>query len=340
MRTVAALLVIAPLALAAGARGQSTFVDPAPFEFAVTARETGWPFGYADRTRLRHQQVHDGMQGRPITVTAIALRRSTGDATPAPAFGADVALRLSTARTRAATIRATFADNAGSDVVQALPRRRVAFPPTSGTTEGPAPFAYVIPADRPFVFGGGNPLCTDLQVFGHTSLAALRFGLFAEGLAHDATFGVACGGLEHGTTVSTLLATHALAGAPPDAPLALLIGFDFDRAAGLPLPIDLTALGAPGCELALDPVLALRTFADAAGAASLEVPIEAAPPGAFYGAQWIAVQPGLNSLGAVTSRSSVVIPRTGRVLGRVWAEDPDATVGLAQPVFGLVVEVR
>jgi hypothetical protein len=122
--------------------------------------------------------------------------------------------------------------------------------------------------------------------------------------------------------------------------VVVLIGAAFDAVFGTPLPLDLGPLGATGCALHLEPALGLAGFADAAGTFTTTVPVGAAPPGAHYGAQAVAVQPGLNPLGAITSNAEIVVPYTGRVVGRVWTEDLSAAEGLRQPVFGLVVEIR
>lgn len=334
-------LFVLVLAVAASPlAGQGAVVDPPPFRWLTTTAETGFPVGYAARRVLRYQEVHDGLQGQARAIGGIAFRRSPDGTATSAAFTADVSMRLSTARTTAGGIAARFEDNAGLDVVEVLPRRAVAFPSSAGGVPAPAPFEFVLPADVPFAFAGAGPLCIDLTVHDHTNRTELRFALHADGRSHTTLLGRGCHGLALGAMVTGTTVAHDISGAPAGAPVAVLFGGNFDSAAGLPLPIDLAPLGAPGCSLQLDPLLALVGIADSGGAARLEVPVATAPGGAFYGAQAVALQPGVNPLGAVTSNAAVVLPRTGRQVGRVWAEDLSATSGLRQPVFGLVIEVR
>ncbi len=317
-------------------------VDPVPFEWATTSAETGFPFGYPSRDRLRYLQVHDGMRGRAQLITALAFRRAPADDAPVPAFRADVELRLSTARTTAATIAASFAANHGTDRSVVTAQRSIDLPASPGHTDpGPAPFEYVIPTDTPWPFAGSGPLCLDLRVTGHGNPVDTRFALVAEGRAHRASFGIACGGTTSSVRFEGTEAVHEFTGLPPTAPFLALVGNRFDDfGGGNPLPADLTPLGADGCSLYLDPLTDVRGLSDAGGAFALRIPVDSLPAGFHYGLQGVAVQPGVNALGVVTTDAAVVVPRTGRDVGRVWVEDPDGATGQRQPVYGLVVEVR
>jgi hypothetical protein len=336
------LLAVAVLAAASAAPlpAQRPTVDPPPFAWLAGARESGFPFGLPDRRRVRHLQVHDGMAGRPRTIAAVGFRRAPTGTAPVPAFRAEVSLRLSTAATTAAAIDARFAANHGPDLATALPRRSVSFPSSPGVATYPAPFEYRLPVDLPFAFAGQGPLCIDLTVHDHTNGVAAPFDLHAEGYAQLGPIGPGCDGLSLTTGLSYQTVTHEVRGAPGLGPVVVLIGAAFDAVFGTPLPLDLGPLGATGCALHLEPALGLAGFADAAGTFTTTVPVGAAPPGAHYGAQAVAVQPGLNPLGAITSNAEIVVPYTGRVVGRVWTEDLSAAEGLRQPVFGLVVEIR
>ncbi len=340
MRTLVHCLLAATCLPQLAAAQQAPRVDPPAFRWLTTARSTGFPFGYRHRQSVRLLEVHDSLAGEARTINAIALRRAPDDQHLVPAFGATVTLRLSTAPTSAATIDRAFAGNVGGDMVTVLSQRQLSFPATEGPYSGPAPFAFPVPADTPFAFGGSGPLCIDLTSHSHSNRHATRFALYAEGHTHEGSFGTACGGLDLSTTLTPTTATHTISGAPASAPVMLLVGQRFDQAAGFPLPFDLTTVGAPGCELLLETLLAIRGFADATGQYQLTVPVDTAPPGAFYGIQGLTVQPGLNQLGAVFSQANLLLPNTDRVVGRLWTEDLGASHGLRQPVYGAVVEVR
>ncbi len=91
---------------------------------------------------------------------------------------------------------------------------------------------------------------------------------------------------------------------PTSAPAFLGLGFQDQRLAGvLPLPIDLGALGAPGCQIHVD-LLALGTTAtDGSGTArqAIVLPTQSGLVGQTFFAQWLVLAPAANALGLVTS---------------------------------------
>ena len=342
--TTASLLVtVTALAGAlSGLTAQQPTVDPAAFAYTSGTRETGFPFGHPDRRTVRLLQIHDGLRGTPRTITSLAFRRSPLDQNPVPAFLADVSLTLASAapgRT-AASIAPTFDQNLGPDAALVLPRRTIQFPTSAPPSANPTPFEYRIPADVPFAFSGLAPLCFDLTVHDHTNAAATRFDLHADGQSHVAPFGSGCAGLTLSTSITLPEVVHTVTGTAPNTPLALMIGGDFGSASGLPLPLSLAPLGAPDCTLLVDPSIGVPTVADPQGVGRFSVPVTSTPDDAFYGAQVLALDPTLNALGLGLTSMAVVVPRTGRVVGRVFSEDLTQPAGIAQPVFGLVVEIR
>lgn len=338
--TLAATLLALPAAPRAQGTSPRPVVDPVPFEWARTRIDTGFPFGYPDRRVLRYQQIHDGLAGTPRTVQGIAWRRAPNDIAPVPAFTAVVEMRFSTAPHPAAAVDARFAANVGADETVVTPQRTVSFPATSGPWSGEtAPFDYQLPADVPFAFGGGGPLCVELRVADHQNRVPTRFALHAEGYPHLAGFGDGCGNLALTTGLAGTEAVHRLGGLPANAPAVLLFGQDFRQSAAGALPLDLEPYGAPGCSLGVAPLFDLRGRADSSGVLETRVPIDGVPPGVWYGVQGAAVLPGVNALGVVTSNTAVVLPQAGRTVGRVWAEDLSLATGQRQPVFGLVLQI-
>ncbi|MHC4896338.1 MAG: hypothetical protein ACYTGW_04445 [Planctomycetota bacterium] len=317
-------------------------VDPPLFDRLAGVRETSLLFGYQNRQVVHYQEIHDGLSGQPRTIEAIALRRSAASTGTVPAFGATFTMRLSTARNTAAGISSTFTQNVGTDVATVLDNRTVSFaasaaPPSTGLF----PFEYVLPADKPFLFGGKGPLCLDVQVSSHTNRTALFLDLYQDGRAHAGTFGRACGNIQLTTTTFTNgRIQHRGSGLGARARLLLLVGTDFERYLGVDLPIELTAIGAPGCELLLAPLLVLPAFADSTGKLDLSFDASGAPQGLFYGVQLAAAKLGVNRLGLAATRAHLVLPVARRQAGRVWAESLTATTGFAQPMFGLVWQVR
>lgn len=341
----AATLLVALTALTSAAPGpmaQQPTVDPAAFAYTSGARETGFPFGHPDRRTVRLLQVHDGLRGTPRTITSLAFRRSPLDQNQVPAFLADVSLTLASAAggATAASIASTFDQNLGPDATVVLPRRTIQFAASAPPSANPTPFEYRIPTDVPFAFSGLAPLCFDLTVHDHTNATPTRFDLHAEGHSHTAPIGAGCAGLTLTTSITLPEVVHTVTGIAPNTPLALMIGGDFGSASGLPLPLSLAPLGAPGCTLLVDPSIGVPTVADPQGVGRFSLPAASTPDDAFYGAQVLALDPTLNALGLGLTAMDVVVPRTGRVVGRVFTEDLTQPAGIAQPVFGLVVEIR
>ena len=339
-RVLARLLVACSIATAGAAQSPpAAVIDPPQYRWLESERATGFPFGYAQRQVVRHLEIHDGLAGAPRVVAGIALRRAADDTAPAPAFDAVVSMRLSTATQDAATISATFDQNHGADAALALPQRIVSFPASGGGPAGLAPFAFVVPADVPFVFGGGGPLCIELQVASHTNQVPLAFALAAEDANPRTTeFGAPCNGLALATTIETTTARHAITGADPGAIVVLAFG-----ATVLP-PIDLAVLGAPGCTWLVDPFAAVAGTADYLSSWELRVPLAGAAPGQIYFTQALSPVVSRNlpppPHAFRVSGTSLVLTSTSRSASRVWAEDLSAIRGVRQPVFALVVEVR
>lgn len=80
---------------------------------------------------------------------------------------------------------------------------------------------------------------------------------------------------------------------------------------GAPLPIDLSALGAPGCHLLVDPLVLSAQPTDATGAANQPFPIPAAPilAGVEWSAQWVQPDAAIGPFGLVTSRGLAIAIR-------------------------------
>lgn len=125
------------------------------------------------------------------------------------------------------------------------------------------------------------------------------------------SYGAGCGG---GAAVSFAALTAPTLGnasfaldaitAPANLPLVWFFGASRTLSATFgPLPVSLGALAA-GCDLLVDPIVPLPVFADAAGRASLPLPIPAAP--ALAGAEWsgqaFVFDPSVGPLGFAGSR--------------------------------------
>ncbi len=94
-----------------------------------------------------------------------------------------------------------------------------------------------------------------------------------------------------------------LAGARPNAPAFVLLGVSNVVHGGMPLPFDLTPLGAPGCTLLTSIEDALQVVTDAQGAArvAFTIPNEPELAGFHLYHQWAVLDSAVNNLGAVFS---------------------------------------
>lgn len=80
---------------------------------------------------------------------------------------------------------------------------------------------------------------------------------------------------------------------------------------GAPLPIDLSGLGDPGCQLLVDPLVLAALPTDASGSANLPLPIPAAAilAGVEWSAQWVQPDAAIGPFGLVTSRGLAIAIR-------------------------------
>lgn len=97
---------------------------------------------------------------------------------------------------------------------------------------------------------------------------------------------------------------------PANAPLAPLIGFSNTMTSGgIPLPFSLAGLGAPGCQLAVDPLVSLSALATSFGTYSfaLSVPSTASLAGLVLYTQVLTIDPPANTFGLTSSDAGAMI---------------------------------
>ena len=94
--------------------------------------------------------------------------------------------------------------------------------------------------------------------------------------------------------------------ARPSSPAALFLGASNVVWGAIPLPVNLTPIGMPGCFLRVTPDVVLSTSTDLFGRARIAVPIPgntAVLGGAFHN-QYAVVDAGANPLGLSTTRGA------------------------------------
>jgi len=149
---------------------------------------------------------------------------------------------------------------------------------------------------------------TPIYVAGGT-ITDLKFGLWDQ--ASALVYGTGCAG-SSGTTPSCVPSGLPTIGnssfsldvqdAPASAPGTLLLGTNRQVFGGQQLPFSLDAIGMMGCTLETDVLLTLGVTADAAGMASVGVPIPLFQwKGGRFTAQYFFLDAAANNLGVISS---------------------------------------
>jgi len=245
-------------AACAGALTSQRLVFNPPGNATVEANSRfAGPFG--GTASQRFQQVC-GLSADPTAIgqiTRVAFRRdndtivASGDYV---AFSPDFALTVSTSPRTTLTMSRTFANNIGSDATQ-VHTGVVNFPAQQKMPPGPTPFAYMVPFTAPFPYA--SPLGDILLDFAVTSANNTNTLFFCDADARGAgstarLLGNGCPASSNLVSVSSnwgpgstarILQYNAAGGVPS----VLGIGSTSPSWFGLPLPVDLGIIGAPGC---------------------------------------------------------------------------------------------
>jgi hypothetical protein len=317
--------------LVAGALGslgaaQQTLVVPAAYD----AVEGPAVAGIAGFTQARTMQVlidarHlAAMQG--ASITALAFRRDGQFAEALAAGRCELVVRLAAATRAAVEPLPELARNRAAPIE--VFRGEVdlpAAPAVSGAAPWRAPFAVAIALTAPFAYAGGD-LCVEIEG-SPTAEAPAPFwpvDAVSDGVRGDVQrLGTACGPFvgrdrrNHTTAASDLVVgrtarfvSRGLAGATGFLSIAL---------APLPVPIDLTAIGAPGCFAYVSGIAVIAArygpalAAEFGGAANavVHIPNDAALLGASFASQWLDPGPPLATSNALVCRLAAAVPTLG-----------------------------
>jgi len=166
MRISLLLLALALLALPVAAQTQYT-VSPAQYATVEGGSPGLYPF-MSHYATYSYQQVFDDMKGTPRPIKAFTTRRYyTGNKYTAWSWTATI--KLSTAKTTAANLSNTFANNEGTDVVTVANNVTFNFPPsTNQSGVHPQPWEFNFPFTTVFPFTAQGSLLVEMRVFSHT----------------------------------------------------------------------------------------------------------------------------------------------------------------------------
>lgn len=265
-------------------------------------------------------------------------------------------IRASWTQTRPQVPSASFAQNhAGNPVVVFDGEYRVIDSPALPANAKVASFDPAVSAhivlDTPIPPSSSGNLCLEFEHMPHATKSAPEIWLADAQVAPNepqAVFGRSCIRKGHTDPFAAAISSYAYLGSTlrcsaigPDTSFGFLILGASDKFFGpLPLPIDLTPFGAPGCSfyVSMDQVLPVvmtkhPLFGDSDGSFALPLPTAATLAGARIYTQWWFLDPQANAFGSTTTNGASIalaaVPKTVRV-GVIRANDPTATVGDVQ----------
>jgi hypothetical protein len=306
-------------------------VSPPDHTNIYTGYHNGIPFGGYQSVEQLYQQVDEGLIGRQLVLSGMAFAHSWSSDYGARTYTMEV--KIGDAATKAATISDTFTNNfAGTPVV--VHSGKLSWPVRSRGFTLPGPFDSAIPFAKIFLYAGKAPICWQTYISadgGFTNGTATHF--FLASTSGSSTFPKYWGGaigtgclppgasplrgdrplLSHGFVHSgTTTFSEWLTFGPRSAPVTLKLGLPADKFFGLPLPLNLSFIGAPAaCNLFISPLVdAFTGTTDNTGRAQVNFPFVfgAATTGLQFRTQWFAFDSGRSKITAVSNGLSHLVP--------------------------------
>ena len=337
---------------AAALRAQTpAFISPAEATASLGTVNNSIPFASSPNS---YQQVHSlGSFSSTVAApfTKMTFRNATGF-TNLPGHTIDVEIFMANSPNDATTASTTYANNVvPASQVNVLVRKMVSLPQIPDNS-----WAIVFPFDNIFAFTGTGPISWSASVYGNSnSNMGFRYQLDAWTGQGTNTVTNAVNGCQ--AAGGTAAATHTIF-APSlklgenvqftgnsfvptgGLPAVLTFGVSSSSLGGVPLPFDLTPLGAPGCSIVNDVIALLggTTMADPNGSVLVQVPLPLDPAlvGGVFFTQYLFISPAANALGVFTSngrRNTIGVPYG---LSRIFS-GLGAPSGSRDRFFGLAV---
>ncbi|MGE0143359.1 MAG: hypothetical protein AB7I19_05530 [Planctomycetota bacterium] len=306
-------------------------------------------------TAHRQQILIDSSHLQPILgrgITALLLRRDGGHSRNEPAASASVVLRIGSSAATSLDASSDFAVNLPSplEVYRGVVNAPAISAPSSAPTWSAAD-TIRIPFQVPYVHNAGT-LVIDLEGQ-DTAMSSWWMDAATDPIVGSAMrLGSPCGlasGLSENAFVST---TELVVGrsaqftldAPGVVPAWLLLGLVRGS------PLDLTAMGSPGCQLWVEPFSAIGAgvvplvvpgadFTPAFAQFRTRLPSDPQLAGATIGAQWMTVEGGVLALSNATAATLASgVPTLGMAVVSGVPGFDARVQHLAVPVIGLEVQ--
>ena len=301
--------LLVPILLGAAAVAQvPVSISPAGGATALGNANNSIPFSWSPCT---YQQVHNAdsfSTAGPLAVNRMRMRMASGFANT-PGATVDLELFFAQCPTTAATATVPYTNNiVAASEVNVYTRKMTALPTVPDNS-----WAVPFPFDAPFVWPNTN-LSWRANIYGNSQNNAIfTYPLDAfSGSAGVATLGTGCratngtANTTHSTSGGALGGTLTFTGssgiASPD-PAFLLLGVSSTMWGAIPLPFDLTSLGATGCNLYTDIVTFVSMVTTPTGTISypVPVPLNRSLTGQALLSEFLFMNSGANPLGAVTT---------------------------------------
>jgi hypothetical protein len=299
---------------------------------------------------VHYQQVHSAASwsnANPAVATQMSFRMARGGlGYTGPSV--DMEIYMAQSPTSAATASNVFANNVSPGTeINVFIRRIISLPNlTDNSWQG------VIPFDQPFLFPGNVDLSWRVQIWSNnvspyvldcfsdwrngpsSPFAGCMHPTGTRNALHNATY------RSPGNT-SDFLGYPWLATPTPGIPALLLIGNSNIDFLGVPLPLDLTPAGAPGCQLVNNILIALATVTGTSTFVQINVlfPPDPSLVNQTYYSQYLFFEPTTNPLGVLATNGRVnrMIPAPVDVT-RIYASgNPGGTTGTLGVQFALPV---
>jgi len=266
----------------------------------------------------------------------------------------DMELYLSHAANGPWALSEVFAQNRGADH-QLVFDGLVELPAAPAPAQAPAPWggtsSVTIRLAQPFLYRGG-PLCIE-TVTKATNAQTPWWPIDAEVTSTQGTvtpygtscisgMGVAPAGADATSFTVGNTAVLYLRGTHTPAAALCMVGVSKTRLLGnIPLPLDLTSLGASGCSLqsSATAVIAanlsyLPNSTRVSGEVSIGIPVDSNLQGVAVYSQWAVAEPGANPMGFTFSNGVMTRVGASRVNNAGWLESPDLSSSCGRVLTG------
>ena len=318
--------LLATLFLAGALGAQSTVVVPAGF----ANKEGGsyhWVLGYYQVARLQQIYAKSAMPSTPLVIKSFKVRRDGMNASTFQAHSYAYDVFMSNRAVDPPTnCSYGWALNHGVDLTKVISKKTVSWPAVPKPTTPPAPFNILFPLDKPFPYKG-KAFVIEFKTVPPAQVSKYYYRWY-----NDAEYYSSSVGWNYPKTVRPVqigkscrpkgatsdpanYGYYPYPGSPfwfysywrvskAGIPAVIFIGSTDKKWGSINLPFDLAPLGAPGCHVYVDMVLASASKTNAGGRADFKlglVPLDSTLTGQVFYNQQFAFDPSFNAMGMVST---------------------------------------